>query len=193
MRKGVQKPLTDAKGSIATEYFFSQIPTPWSTSIFFFLSVALVTQKNSFFVSSLFCVGGTHYKCLNPFHFSFFLHFLHIILHYCMANTIATKIKVWVKIDNNEPEKVEIRSDADVDDLKSELFFKNNEEKRKYYGIFNNEKLSSSASLPHDTTDERPIRFFKIDENYQENNSNDEDVVRVNATHFNAGKKVQLV
>jgi hypothetical protein len=109
-----------------------------------------------------------------------------------MADTTTT-IKVWVKIDNNDPEKVEIRSDSDVDDLKSELFNRNKEEKRKYYGIFNNEKLASSARVSHSTTGERPILFFKADESYRENNSNDEDATRVTGTYSNAGKQAQSV
>jgi hypothetical protein len=102
-------------------------------------------------------------------------------------------IKVWTKIDNNEPEKVEIRSDADIDDLKSELFVTNKEEKRRYYGIFNNQKLASSARVPDDTTDERPILFAKVHENAVRDYNDDEDTVRITTTDLSAGKKSSML
>ena len=102
------------------------------------------------------------------------------------ANAI-TLLKVWVKIENNEPEKVEIRSDADIDDLKSDLFVTVKEEKRQYYGIFKNKKLASSARVPHDTTGENPITFIKIDERDGKDRRNDEDTVQIVATNLSAG------
>ncbi|UJR17001.1 hypothetical protein I4U23_003899 [Adineta vaga] len=84
---------------------------------------------------------------------------------------MANKIKVWVKINDNEPEKVEIQSDSDIDDLKNEIFIDNKEEKRKYYGIFNNERLLSSSHVPNDSTGERPILFVRIDETHNEINT----------------------
>ena len=102
--------------------------------------------------------------------------------------TATIMIKVWAKIDNSDPEKIELRSDADIDDLKSELFIRNKEEKRQYYGIFNNEKLSSSTRIPHNTTGDKPILFVKINENYREENLDDEDTVQINA-----GKKMSIL
>ncbi|CAF1558077.1 unnamed protein product [Adineta steineri] len=84
-----------------------------------------------------------------------------------MSTTTTTfdMIKVWTKIIDNEPEKVQIQADADIDDLKNELFDGDKEKKRQYYGIFNNERLSSSTRVPQNTTCEQPILFLKIDEN----------------------------
>ncbi|CAF1361668.1 unnamed protein product [Rotaria sordida] len=96
--------------------------------------------------------------------------------------TILDMIKVWAKITGNEPEKVQIQADADIDDLKNELFDGNKVKKRQYYGMFNNKRLSSSTRIPHNTTCEQPILFFKIDENDHEN---DMDVTRVIVTDLN--------
>ncbi|CAF3694942.1 unnamed protein product [Rotaria sp. Silwood1] len=103
-----------------------------------------------------------------------------------MTAAITIIIKVWVKVGNNEPDKVEIRSDSDIDDLKNELFNRNKEEKRKYYGIFNNTRLSSSSRVPHETTSENPILFVKIDENDRENDNDEEDIFQVTADDLSA-------
>jgi len=108
------------------------------------------------------------------------------------STTTPGMIKVWVKINGNEPEKVEIRDDSDIDDLKNELFIRNKEEKRQYYSIFNNERLSSSTHVPNNTTCERPILLFKTDENYRENDGDDMDTARVTATNLNAGKNRKI-
>ncbi|CAF1140763.1 unnamed protein product [Adineta ricciae] len=81
-------------------------------------------------------------------------------------------IEVWAKVTGNEPEKVHINANADIDDLKSELFDRNKEKKRQHYGVFNNQRLSSSTRIPHDTCCAQPILFFKVDET-------DMDVTRV--------------
>ena len=106
-----------------------------------------------------------------------------------MTANVITLLKVWVKIENKEPEKVKVRSDADIDDLKSELLVTNKEEKRQYYGIFNNQKLASSARVPYDTTDKNPILFVKIDESNGRDRRTDQDTVQIVTANFSEGKE----
>ncbi|CAF2216840.1 unnamed protein product [Rotaria magnacalcarata] len=72
-------------------------------------------------------------------------------------------IKVWIKLTNYESEKIEIKSNADMDDLKNEVKFPANKDKREYYARFKNQKLSPGALVPQNTTAEEPILFVKID------------------------------
>ena len=72
-------------------------------------------------------------------------------------------IKVWIKLNNYDPEKIEIISNADIDDLKSKVKFPANQDKREYSAWFNNQKLSSGVLVPQNTTTENPILLVKID------------------------------
>ncbi|CAF3098196.1 unnamed protein product, partial [Rotaria sp. Silwood2] len=78
-------------------------------------------------------------------------------------------IKVWIKVTNCESEKIEIKSNADIDDLKSKVKFPANKDKQEYYARWNNQKLSPGALVPQNTTAEEPILFVII--------NNDEDHV----------------
>ncbi|CAF1385402.1 unnamed protein product [Adineta ricciae] len=68
-------------------------------------------------------------------------------------------IKIWTKANNLESTKVKVALNADIDDVKEEIFGK---EKNKYYAMYKNQKLTSSTPAPTDTTDAKPIIFLKI-------------------------------
>jgi hypothetical protein len=72
-------------------------------------------------------------------------------------------IKVWIQLPNYEPERIKIKSNADIEDLKIKVKFPADGDKREYYGRFNNQNLSSGALVPNKTTAENPIFFVKIE------------------------------
>lgn len=104
------------------------------------------------------------------------------------AQRAITLIKVWVKLENNEPEKIEIRADSDIDDLKNELFLNKKEEKRQFYGIYNGMKVPSAAPVPLDTTGTNPVIFLRINDTLPQIPLNDVDTLLTTATQLNTGK-----
>ena len=73
-------------------------------------------------------------------------------------------IEVSLKLTNNEPQKVEIKSTADIDGLKSELKFPANGDRRENHARFNNETLSSRLLVPQNTTAKRIILIVEMDD-----------------------------
>ncbi|CAF1117301.1 unnamed protein product [Adineta steineri] len=69
-------------------------------------------------------------------------------------------VKVWFQRDKNTSEKIKIRPDSDIDDLKQEIFGK--AVKGKYQATYKGQVLRPSAKVPQDTTDDMPIVFTEI-------------------------------
>lgn len=69
-------------------------------------------------------------------------------------------IKVWIKIEGNNAEKIKISRSADIDDLKEQLF-SDKETKRSYCVYYENREMPVGENIPLDTSSDRPIALKK--------------------------------
>jgi hypothetical protein len=70
---------------------------------------------------------------------------------------MASKIKVWVKLEQYEPERVALHADADIDELKEAVLSGTQELKRNFCVLFKQEQLSPATLVPSDTSYDEPI------------------------------------
>jgi hypothetical protein len=69
-------------------------------------------------------------------------------------------VKVWIQRGENDPEKISISPDSDIDDLKTKVFGQIN--KGQYRAMYDGQILKPSDEVPQNTTDVTPVSFVKI-------------------------------
>ena len=74
----------------------------------------------------------------------------------CLFTAASSQMKVWVKLEEYDPEKVLIKVGADIDDLK-EVLKDIQVPKRNFYAFFQQSQLTPCAAVPSNTSCDDPI------------------------------------